>query len=163
MSSLDTDFLKVRYLELSIDIESHNYMANFWNNTYIYIGIPSTILSSIVTASVLSDLSTTDLLVGFISLTVTALSAVSTFLNPSEKYLNHKTTKSTLVTLRNNTVMFISLLKENQEVDKQDWESYQVTIGQVYAAKPQVPEWVKNIAIKRVNKLQKIQALIQLN
>jgi hypothetical protein len=161
MNKSHLGFLQDKYMEICVDIESHNYMSNFWNNTHIYIGIPTTLLSSLVTASIFSNLSNGQIIVGCISLLITALSALSTFLNPTEKYLSHKTTKSSLISLRDKAKIFIDSILENQEIDKEELKEFKRLIEQIYSNKPQVPEWVKDIAIKRVRKMQKLQLLNQ--
>jgi hypothetical protein len=156
MGSIELDFLQRKYVEIYVDVESHNYMANFWNNAHLYIGIPTTLLSSVVTASAFSEIPNTTFITGSISLLVTALTALTTFLNPSEKYNNHKLSKHRLLLLRDQVILLSSTAEKNREISEDAWQKFQTTLEEVYSNKPQIPEWVRDIAIRRCKKINSL-------
>ena len=69
--------------------KSHFVAANFWNNFHLWIGIPTIILAAIAGTIAFADFSYHNLIAGIISIIVTILTAVTTFLNPKENSKTH--------------------------------------------------------------------------
>ena len=70
--------------------KGHFVAANFWTNFHLWIGVPTAILAAIAGASALSHFGNHHVLAGILAIIVTALTAVTTFLNPNEKASSHR-------------------------------------------------------------------------
>ena len=69
--------------------KSHFVTAHFWNNFHLWIGIPTIILAAIAGTIAFADFQYHNLIAGIISIIVTILTAVATFLNPKESSNTH--------------------------------------------------------------------------
>lgn len=136
-----------------IQIESYNYMANFWTNYYLYLGIINTIVASIASASSLSKLFDSTV-AGILTAGVAILSAITTFVNPSEKATQHKKAKEKFISLNMNArkaaidahsddsdEALKKLRDQVNDLSDRMTEALQIS--------PQVPEYVRKIAEKR--------------
>lgn len=68
--------------------KSHFVEARFWQNSHLWIGIPTVILSGIAGTLAFSDVK---LLPGILSIVVVVLTSIATFLNPKEQANAHLT------------------------------------------------------------------------
>ena len=137
-----------------IQIESYNYMANFWANSYIYSGILTTVLSSISSASSLSTLVESNIAPGILAAAVAVFSAIATFVNPSEKASQHRKAKDKFVLIyaKARNVAVDTLSEDTNEVTqklKEELKDLSNKIAEAAQTSPQVPEWVRQIAEKR--------------
>jgi len=125
--------------------------ANFWTNFHLWIGVPTAILAAVSGASALSEFDYHHIIAGFLAIIVTALIAVTTFLNPNEKATSHRNAGNKYNSLRNKARIFCEidsygkdsdqeLTKQLKELAKQRDELNQNT--------PQIPRW----AFKRARK-----------
>ena len=92
--------------------------ANFWTNFHLWIGVPTAILAAIAAASALSQFNNHNILAGILAILVTALTAVTTFLNPNEKANSHQNAGNKYNSLRNKARIFC-------EIDSYGVDSYQ--------------------------------------
>jgi hypothetical protein len=69
--------------------KGHFAAASFWSNFHLWFGIPIVVLAAIAGASALSRFDNSALVAGILSIIVTILSAVTTFLNPRERANSH--------------------------------------------------------------------------
>lgn len=69
--------------------KGHFSAAGYWNSFHYFLGIPSVVLSAIAGASAFSQLDKSNYIVGIISLLVSVLSALMTFINPNDKSKTH--------------------------------------------------------------------------
>ncbi|CAI1685198.1 SLATT domain-containing protein [Serratia liquefaciens] len=122
--------------------KSHYNTASCWEKRNLWIGIPTTVLAAIAGISALE--SYTWFTVGT-SVLVAVLSALNTFLNPSEKANQHKASASAYNTLKNNVRVFreIELLKENITTDEisEQLKNYSDTRNQLNSTSPSIPLW----------------------
>ncbi len=139
-----------------IQIEAYNYMANFWTNWYLYIGILNTILASIASISaLLEDLGR--LPASILTASVAVLSAITTFLNPADRSSQHKKAKDKFIAinLEARKVAIDAYSVDSDELLKELKEKVDtLSVGMVEALQtsPQVPEWVCRIAEKRAER-----------
>lgn len=68
--------------------KSHFMEARFWQNSHLWIGIPTVILAGIAGTLAFADLK---LLSGILSMVVVVLTSITTFLNPKEQANAHLT------------------------------------------------------------------------
>jgi hypothetical protein len=78
----------------------HFNAAAIWNNTHLLLGLPTALIAGV---SGISALSHHTLIAGVLSLTVAGLTALTTFLNPSQRATNHHDFGNRYNALRNKT------------------------------------------------------------
>jgi hypothetical protein len=86
--------------------KSHFKAAAVWANLHLLLGIPAVVLAAIASALVHSQVSDTKTEVGIISVAVAALTALQTFLNPSEREQKHLVAGNNYASLENRTRIF---------------------------------------------------------
>ena len=148
--------LKVLAKDAFLHLEAYNYMTNFWTNYYIYLGILNTVLASVASASSLSKLLDTTI-AGILTAGVAILSAITTFVNPSEKATQHKKAKEkfVLITMKARRVAVDALSEDSSEHFqklKEELNELSDKMTEALQTSPQVPEWVRQIAEKRAEK-----------
>jgi len=127
--------------------------ANFWTNFHLWIGVPTAILAAIAGASALSQFENHNIIAGILAIIVTALTAVTTFLNPNEKANSHRNAGNKYNSLRNKARIFChidscgedsiqELTKQLKELAKQRDELNQNS--------PQIPRWAYEKAKKGI-------------
>jgi hypothetical protein len=84
----------------------HFVTAAFWTNFHLWVGIPTAILSGIAGASALSHFDHHNVVAGILAITVAALTAVTTFLNPTQKAGSHMDAGNKYNALRNAARIF---------------------------------------------------------
>lgn len=86
--------------------KGHFAAAAVWQGMHVGLGIPTTILASIVAASAFSKMDSTHSFAGWISIVVAVLSALTTFLNPPTKANGHFTAGNNYGALRDKARLF---------------------------------------------------------
>ena len=104
--------------------KGHFVAANFWTNFHLWIGVPTAILAAIAGASALSQFDNHNIIAGILAIVVTALTAVTTFLNPNEKANSHRNAGNKYNSLRNKARVFF-------EIDCCGGSSYEELIKQL--------------------------------
>ena len=89
--------------------KGHFVVANFWMNFHLWIGVPTAILAAIAGASALSQFDNHNIIAGILAIVVTALTAVTTFLNPNEKANSHQNAGNKFISLRNKARIFCEI------------------------------------------------------
>jgi len=150
------DNLKHLAKDALVQIESYNYMANFWMNWYLYIGILTTVLASIASISVLSE-SLGKAPAAALTASVAVLSAITTFLNPADRSSQHKKAKDRFIAINIEArkVAIECSSADSDEILQQVKEKVDVFSTRMIEAlqtSPQVPEWVSRIAEKRAER-----------
>jgi len=64
---------------------AHSRSANFWEKSHLFIGIPTTIISTLAAAVILSGINNATTIAAGLAIFVAAFIAVSTFLNPKDR------------------------------------------------------------------------------
>lgn len=86
--------------------KGHFVAARGWRSFHFIIGVPTAILAAVAGASALSQMSNGGIVAGVLAIIVTALTAVSTFLNPNEKAAAHLNAGNRYNSLRNRARIF---------------------------------------------------------
>ncbi len=133
--------------------KGHFVAANFWTNFHLWIGIPTAILAAIAGASALSQFDNHNIIAGILAIIVTALTAVTTFLNPNEKANSHRNAGNKYNSLRNKARIFceIDCCREDsdQEFAKQLKELAKQR-NELNQNNPQIPRWAYKKARKGI-------------
>jgi len=127
--------------------------ANFWTNFHLWIGVPTAILAAITGASALSQFENHNIIAGILAIIVTALTAVTTFLNPNEKANSHRNAGNKYNSLRNKARIFCEIdscgEESNQEITKQLKELAKQR-DELNQNSPQIPIWAYKKAKKGI-------------
>ena len=89
--------------------KGHYEAAKYWTNLHLLIGIPTTILSAAAGASALTQFDNHSIIAGILAITVAALIALTTFLNPNEKANSHQSAGDKFSAIRNSIRMFYNI------------------------------------------------------
>ena len=89
--------------------KGHFAAANFWTNFHLLIGVPTAILAAIASASALSQFNNHNIIAGVLAILVTALTAITTFLNPNKKANSHQNAGNKYNSLRNKARIFCEI------------------------------------------------------
>lgn len=93
----------------------HFEAARQWSGVHLWIGVPTTVLAAVASVSAFND---HRLLAGITAGLVAAFSAVSTFLNPSERVHSHHTAGTQYSALRNQARTFHEIAIRTMESDE---------------------------------------------
>ena len=107
-------------MRTAITARAHFRSSTYWSNVHLAVGGLAAVLSAIAGASALSDLGGSNLVAGSLALAVTTLTAVATFLNPSERANAHLRAGNAYLALENRARLFynVQLLAAKQETDR---------------------------------------------
>ena len=135
--------------------KGHFIAANFWANFHLWIGVPTAILAAISGASALSQFDNHNVIAGILAIIVTALVAVTTFLNPNEKANVHLNSGNRYNSLRNKARMFreidFHILKSEKELNKYLKELARLR-DELNQNSPRIPRWAYERAKKGIEK-----------
>lgn len=94
--------------------KGHFNAAGIWKRRHYHLGIPATILGALAGAAMLKDW---PVVASLLSLAATILTALVTFLKPTERASEHKTAGDQYLALKNDTRVFreVELLLQNGE------------------------------------------------
>lgn len=133
--------------------KGHFVAANVWTNLHLWIGIPTAALAAIAGAFALSKFDNHNIIAGFLAIIVTALTAITTFLNPNERSNCHRNAGNDYNSIRNKARIFYdvdSLIEESdQELVKQLKELTKKR-DELNQNSPQVPRWAYKKARKGI-------------
>jgi hypothetical protein len=96
-------------MRTSITARAHFHASSFWGNVRLSVGGLAAMLSAIAGASALSQLDGGAIIAGALALAVTTLTAVTTFLNPSERANAHLRAGNAYLALENRARLFYRL------------------------------------------------------
>ena len=121
--------------------KGHFYAASFWSGFHLWVGIPLVVLSAIVATAYAKD-NSDKVVFAIIPIVVAILSALITFLNPSERATNHLKAANELDSLMNRTRIFWTIECLSSDPD-QVLTSVVADLsnekGKLNAAAPQIP------------------------
>ena len=95
--------------------KGHFYAGQCWVNVNLWVGSIAAIFSAIAGASALSQFDYHNIVAGSLSIIVAGLTAIITFINPSEKAHTHQKAGNKYIVLRNDTRIFYDI--ELNEID----------------------------------------------
>lgn len=145
---MDNELLKeyrreaARIEEDSLHSSKGHYNASArWQDVHLWIGIPNAILAAIAGVSAFKGC---DLLAGALALSVAAITAVSTFLNPGDRSAAHTRCGGEYHSLRNRARIFINIV--SKQCDSRDeisskFEELAFKRDELNATSPQIPRW----------------------
>jgi hypothetical protein len=129
--------------------KGHFVAAYCWSKLHLSIGIPTAILAALVSASVLSQFDKDKIITAVLAIIVTALTAITTFINPTEKANSHLNAGNKYNSLRNKARTFYEIDYYCQKddyilvVQLKDIASRRDELNQ---DSPQIPWWAYKIA-----------------
>ncbi|MCO6466725.1 MAG: SLATT domain-containing protein [Bradyrhizobiaceae bacterium] len=126
--------------------KSHYNAATRWRSIHLWIGIPNVIAAALAGVSAFKG---SDILAGSLAVTVAAITAVSTFLNPNEWTLSHRRCAGEYLTLRNRARIFLNIVTKSDRSDddiQAVFEELVVKRDDLNASSPQIPDWAYNKA-----------------
>lgn len=127
-------------------------LANLWSSTHLYIGIPNTVLAALAGVSTLSDLDTSKVVTALLSITVAILTALLTFLNPTEKYSSYRSAAQRYQAIADK---YSILLFKSQNISEQslldEITSLHNEYNKVIDSSPVVPSWAYKKGKQEVN------------
>jgi hypothetical protein len=126
-------------------------LANIWSSTHLYIGIPNTMLAALAGVSTLSELGISKVVTAFLSITVAVLTALLTFLNPTEKYSSYRSAAQRYQSVEDK---YSVLLLKSQSISEQELLNEIVSLNseynQVMESSPVIPSWAYERGKKEV-------------
>lgn len=132
--------------------ERHYASEGPWYYTLYWIGLPTACLSALAGAAAFSDPSNSKI-AGFISLLVTILTAIMTFLDPSSKAGTHHTTAKAYEALYHTAGVFYRVESQKTELEPAKAEEVLKELvdrfNEINKSSPAVP----GFALKRAGKL----------
>ena len=84
----------------------HFIMSGFWSSFHLCLGIPLVILSAIAGLSIFSQIDKGKIIGGILTIIITGISALMTFLNPNERANNHLSCGNSYDSLNNKVRIF---------------------------------------------------------
>jgi hypothetical protein len=124
--------------------KGHFYAAQFWTDLHLWLGIPMAILAAISGGSALSQFDYHNIVAGALALIVTALAAVSTFLNPNEKSSIHGKAGNGYNILREQLRAFSEIdasLHQDEEALLRRLNEFRGQKKELDQNSPQIPHW----------------------
>ncbi len=124
--------------------KGHYVAAGFWSNFHLIVGIPSVILAAIAGTTAFIDL---PIVAGIVSIIVTILTSIATFLNPKDRANSHFTAGNNYNSLQSTIRRFWSIECKNEEPIKlliHKLEEYSLTRDRLNRESSQIPRWAYN-------------------
>jgi len=138
--------------------KGHHCAANGWTNRHLWLGIPTVIISAVVGAATLSQYAKeypgVAILAGFLSIAVTVLSGITTFLNPNDRQSGHFTAANAYDKLNNDSRLFWSIECWQENSDEVLTSKLRELIdrkSELNSSSPQIPPWAYAQAKKGID------------
>ncbi len=135
--------------------KGHFIAADFWRNFHLRIGASTAILAAISSASALSKFDNHNLVASILAIIVTALVAVTTFLNPNEKANAHLSSGNKYNAIRNKARMLYGIRFYTVESERELALYLEELAGkrdELNENSPQIPRWAYTKARKGIEK-----------
>lgn len=100
--------------------KGHFVGAQKWRSLNMILGLPSTLFSAIAGTSALIQFDNHNTIAGVFAIIVAALTALTTFLNPSEKANSHQNAGTRYTAIRNDARKFRDLDLHREDISEQD-------------------------------------------
>ncbi len=130
--------------------KGHYYFGQFWSTLHLWIGVPTAILAAIAGASALDN---QNVLAGILAIIVSALTAVTTFLNPSEKGNIHRDAGNAYNSLKNRTRILreinVGLVADEKELSV-DLNTLSTERNELNSKSPLILQWAFRKARKGI-------------
>jgi hypothetical protein len=118
--------------------KGHFNAADIWRRRHYWLGIPATILGALAGAAIVKDWT---LAASLLSLAATILTALVTFLKPTERASEHKTAGDQYLALRNDARVFreIQLLVQDGESHTDKIKALSQRRNELNQGSPEIP------------------------
>ncbi|MFA5806658.1 MAG: SLATT domain-containing protein [Melioribacteraceae bacterium] len=123
---------------------AHSRSANFWEKSHLFIGIPTTIISTLAAAVIISGINNATTIAAGMAIFVAAFIAVSTFLNPKDRANSYVVASSKFDILRNKARFLTNIdsrLKNDETLASQLKELVEKH-NDLLQNTPAIPRWV---------------------
>lgn len=130
--------------------KGHYVAAHFWSKFHLWIGVPSVILAAIAGTTAFVKHST---IAGIISICVTILTAISTFLDPKQRNSSHFAAANNYDTLQSSVRRFWSIecrSGASEDLLTHKLDDFSVERDRLNRESPQIPRWAFIIAKKNI-------------
>ena len=135
--------------------KGHFCAAQRWASIHLWLGIPAAILAAVAGASALSKFNNHNIIAGIFAIAVSALAAVSTFLNPNEKATNHRYAGDQYNNLRNK-VRLLAEIELDLTIDEKailaELKDINEERNEFSLKLPLIPRWAYRKAKKGIKK-----------
>lgn len=121
--------------------KGHYNAADRWRHVHLWIGIPNAILAGIAGVSAFEG---SMLLAGTLAISVAAIEAVNTFLNPGDRSSTHRRCAGEYLALRNSLRIFSNITIISSDSDdeiKAKFEELALKRDNLNSTSPQIPQW----------------------
>jgi hypothetical protein len=137
--------------------KGYSYTAIAWGKVNLSIGVPNTIIAAIAGASALSNFSNSNIVAGILSIIVSVLSGLLTFLNPSDRAKSHMQAFTEFQRLcQRLNMMKIDLANEDGGVISDELrrkiEDMFEKLHDLRSVSPMIPVWAYKVAKSEVEK-----------
>jgi hypothetical protein len=141
-------------------MKGHHCAAEGWSQRGLQLGIPTAIISAVTSLAVFAQASKDIWWIGAIaavlSVTVTALTTLSTFLKPNEKENAHLTAAHAYDRLNNEARIFWSIDCWSADATEEHLTARVKDLverkDKLNSDSPQIPPWARNMAEERIKK-----------
>lgn len=119
----------------------HFEAASSWDKRHLWIGVPATVLAAIAGVSAFVEY---EIVSGVIALSVAALTALFTFLNPSDRAARHLSAANAYNALRNDARMFYQIeFRQDTPIDdlSESLKSLNERRNRLNSESAQIPRW----------------------
>lgn len=133
----------------------HFIMADFWSAFHLILGIPVVVLSAVAGLSIFSQFDNSKIISGLITIIVTGLSSLMTFLNTSEKsnaHLNCGHSYEALNTKVRNFRTINCLIEKSEEILSEKIKYYSEQKDKLNNTSPQPPWFAYYFAKKGIER-----------
>lgn len=134
---------------------AHFKIAAFWSKLKFLLGIPITILAAITSGLALSSYHE---VAGYFALIVSILSAITTFLEPTEKQNSHFNSSNSYTTLVSNINIFCKVdcaIETSKSLLLNRLKEYEIKRDELNQISPFIPFWAQKKAEKCVKDVKK--------
>jgi hypothetical protein len=124
-----------------------------WSGVHIWLGIPAVALAAIAGFWALSRFDNSGTIAGFLAITVAALTAIATLLNPSERANVHLNAGNAYLELRNEARIFSEITTyQNKSGDEitEFLHKLEMRRNEINQSSPHIPTWAYERAKKGI-------------
>lgn len=121
--------------------KGHYNAADRWRHAHLWIGLPNALLAGVAGVSAFNG---SELIAGILSVSVAAIAAMNTFLNPGDRNSTHKRCAAEYHALRNKARIFENITsRQNITLDDlgTKFEELLLKRDDLNATSPQIPYW----------------------
>ena len=132
--------------------KGHFSAATRWNNLMLWLGAPAAVMAGVSGVSALSKFDNHDIVAGVLALLVAGLTALTTFLNPSDRATTHHAFGNRYNSLRNRARITAEVDAPTIAIGKlrTTVDSYAAERDDLNAKAPQIPPWAFKKARKDI-------------